>query len=137
MWRPYLVADPLMVYMQTMRGQWIADILFPKGLLQQLGLYAEFGEHLRQSPVLIFEGSGLGDHRRVHATMLRPPFVKGCRTHTMFAAKLGDLHLLSAWRRIARIWRSLYLLIFIGRSSVILPREFYPRSPLLSGEIPA
>ncbi len=39
----------------------------------------------------------------------------------------------SAWRRIARIWGSLYLVIFIKISSDILPRKFYFRIPLVSG----
>ena len=41
----------------------------------------------------------------------------------------------SPWRRIARIWRSLYLVIFIKISSDILPRKFYFRIPLVSGGI--
>ena len=41
----------------------------------------------------------------------------------------------SPWRRIARIWGSLYLVIFIKISSDILPRKFYFRIPLVSGGI--
>jgi hypothetical protein len=41
----------------------------------------------------------------------------------------------SACRRIARIWGSLYLVIFIKIASDILPRKLYFRSPLLSGGI--
>ena len=41
----------------------------------------------------------------------------------------------SLWRRIARIWGSLYLVIFIKISSDILPRKFYFRIPLVSGGI--
>ena len=42
----------------------------------------------------------------------------------------------SAWRRIVRIWGSLYLVIFIKISSDILPRKFYFRIPLVSGGLP-
>lgn len=42
----------------------------------------------------------------------------------------------SAWRRVARIWGSLYLVIFIPISSFILPRKFYFRGLLLSGRLP-
>jgi hypothetical protein len=42
---------------------------------------------------------------------------------------------LPAWRRIARIWGALYLVIFIKISSDILPRKFYFRIPLVSGGI--
>jgi len=54
----------------------------------------------------------------------------------MFAAQLRHRHTVtppSAWRRIARIFGSLYLVIFIKISSFILARKFYFRIPLVSG----
>src|SRR5271170_627874 len=41
----------------------------------------------------------------------------------------------SAWRKIARIWASLYLDSFIKISSGKMPRKFYLSIPLISGGI--
>ena len=70
----------------------MADLLFSEGFLQQFVLHAESGEHLLKPTVLVLKGLRLGDHRRIHSAILRPPFVKGRVAHAMFTAQLGHRH---------------------------------------------
>ena len=83
----------------------MARLLFSQGFLQQFVLHAEFGEHLLQPSVLIFKSLGLSNHPSpwslgpvalpwldIHATILRPPFVKRRRAHAMLAAQLSHGH---------------------------------------------
>jgi YD repeat-containing protein len=70
----------------------MAQSLFSKGFLEQFILHAQFGEHLLQPPVLFLNGLRLGDHRRIHAPILRPPLLERRVTHTLRPAKLGHRH---------------------------------------------
>ena len=102
-----------------------------------------------EMPVLVFQGLHLADHPRIHPAILRTPFVERrvaplsnivsqysagpCIPCSRHSSETGTPP--SAWRRIARIWGSLYLVIFIKISSDILPRKSYFRIPLGSGLI--
>ena len=117
------------------RGAGLAGALFPKVFLQQLGLHAYLGLHLFETPVFVLQGLNLTDNLRVHPDVFRSPFAERRIAHPVFAAQLRDRQPPSACRRITRIWGSLYLVIFIKTFSCILPRKFYFRIPLVSGEI--
>ena len=70
----------------------MADLFFSKGLLEQFVLHAQFGKHLLEPSVLVFNGFHLRDHGCIHPAILRPPLVKQRGTHAMFAAQLGHRH---------------------------------------------
>ncbi len=143
----------------------MADLLFSKGFLQQLGLHAHLGEHLLQPAVpfagktipriVFWPGSNLkrlhlADHRRVHASILRPPLVerrvpsRRCKNITCRATASSHVRgtALPPARRLRPdagskgsgvpcICSSSFEI-----SSCILPRKFYLSSPLVSGGVP-
>lgn len=79
---------------------------------------AKAREHLLQPPVLILDPLHLGDHRGVHAAVLRPPLVKRRGADRVLPAKIGH--------RIPTIWASLKRLFLVRISSFVLaPRKFY------------
>ena len=54
----------------------MADLLFSKGFLQPLVLQAQLGAHLLQPAVLVLHGLHLANQGRIHAPILRPPFIE-------------------------------------------------------------
>jgi hypothetical protein len=66
----------------------MAGLFFSESLLEKFILHAQFGEHLFQSSVVVFNGFHLGDHRGVHAPALRAPFVERGRAHAVFTPQL-------------------------------------------------
>lgn len=70
----------------------MADLFFSERLLQKLILHAELRKHLLQPAVFIIHRLHLGNHRGIHAAILRAPLVKARAAHAMFPAKLQNRH---------------------------------------------
>jgi hypothetical protein len=117
----------------------MAPLFFSEGFLPQLVLHADRGKHLLQPPVLILKRFCLGNHRRIHAPIFGSPFVErrvpyhGLQANAWHSPRGGTPPL--AWRKIARIWGSLYLVIFIQNLLVYLAEKILLLQPLLSGGI--
>ncbi len=111
-------------------------VTFSQGFLQQVRLNTHLSIHFLQSPIFVLRRLHLADHRRVYhpasdaCTTERAyqriliPFVERCVAHSVLAHNSDTGTPPSDWRRIARIWGSLYLAIFIKNSSVNLARKF-------------
>ena len=70
----------------------LAELFFSRSLLQQLILYAEFGEHLFKPPILVLRGLKISHHRDIHAAKLGPPFEKRGIADLVLAAKFFNGH---------------------------------------------
>ena len=70
----------------------MADLFFSERLLEKLILHAELRKHLLQPAVFIIHRLHLGNHRGIHAAILRAPLIKGRAAHAVFPAKLRNRH---------------------------------------------
>ena len=105
-------------------GQRTARLLFSKGLFQQLVLHAEFGEHLIQAPVLLFDRLRMGNRRSPWSLgpvalpwrdipHTSPAIYRTTRSLSWFAGKTLPGNGIMPCARIARICGLVYLLVFI------------------------
>jgi hypothetical protein len=87
-------------------------------------------------PVLILNDLRLGDHRRIHSTILRPPPVGIRVAHAMCTTQLGHGHAAVSLTQDREDPGSVYLLVFIWNLLTHLGRKFYLCRPSLSGGLP-
>ena len=119
------------------------NFFFQKGSLQQIVFCnAQIGHNKSLSPTVLFLPSPFigSTHRRIHAAILGPPFVKRPIAHPILAQQLEPRHS-GSFRPDARIANEsappVYLLVIIRKSSPFTScrRKFHLLQPLNFGGI--